>query len=257
MIGIVRIGCVCLAGTALLFAGCIAPTTTTGTGTTGSGSTGGSGSGLGGNDAGAGTSSGGNDAGGSPGPSGNATCNFSFTNTTCEACFQANCTQACDACSGDTACSNAVDCLSKCNGDSACESACTTNLSSASNQRLMAMLGKNGCIATSCSVACGTAGGIGDPCTQGSDCASGLCANGGSGNGWCSRTCTQNTDCASTSSSITDREGELVWCMATSGGQKACFPGCSSSSQCTSWYGVGSCVTGTAVNGATASVCSN
>ena len=257
MIGIVRIGCVCLAGSALLFAGCIAPTTSTGPG--GSGTTGGT-SQLGNNDGGPTSNDSNNNNGPATDGGTTATCSFSFSNTTCEACFQANCTQSCDACSGDPACKTAVDCMIKCNGDSACESACTTNLSSASNGRLMALLGNEGCIAKSCNVACGvgsSAAGIGDPCSSDSECASGLCANGGSGPGWCSRTCSKNTDCASSSSSITDSHGELVWCLETTGGQYACFPGCSSSSQCSSWYGAGSCVTGTAVNGATASVCSN
>ena len=97
---------------------------------------------------------------------------------------------------------------------------------------------------------CGLAG-VGDPCTSGSQCASGSC------DGWCLASCSA-TDaiCESAPGELMNANGFYNWCFATSGGGAACFPGCTTNSDCTI-YGAGyTCQSAADVNGFTTRVCS-
>ena len=96
---------------------------------------------------------------------------------------------------------------------------------------------------------CGLAG-VGDPCDTGSDCATGVC------DAWCQEACTaSDAICASTPSSLRNAQGKYNWCFDTGSGA-ACFPGCSTTSDCTV-YGTGyTCQSAPDVTGYTTSVCS-
>lgn len=206
-----------------------------------------SGNGGGGNQGTGGSSGGGNGGG--------ASCPVSFSNSTCQSCFAAKCTSACDTCAGDSGCNAALTCIANCS-TSACENGCFQGLSTGSANLLDALFkDPNGCIFASCRASCTTPATNGDPCIAGADCTSGECASGGVYTGWCTiQGCTSNEECG------IDTAGELVWCSAESGGGYTCFPGCSTDADCSS-YGcsngtAATCQPGTSVNGNSDYVCS-
>ena len=93
-------------------------------------------------------------------------------------------------------------------------------------------------------------GGVGDPCTSGSECASGSCG------GWCQESCSAaDAICASAPASLRNAQGFFNWCFDTSSGA-ACFPGCSTNSDCTVYGPAYTCQSGTDVAGFPTNACS-
>lgn len=173
------------------------------------------------------------------------TCPISFEKTACQSCFTTKCGVTCAACAADGACNSALICAANC-ADTACVAACTSGLSSAQRASYDAVLGDKGCALTTCRAQCRTPGEIGDPCSVGADCGTGVCSDGG----WCEATCTENTDCGINSA------GDLIWCMPTTAGTKECFPGCTSNADCRAFPGAATtCQSYTATNGNAAHIC--
>jgi len=90
-------------------------------------------------------------------------------------------------------------------------------------------------------------GRIGDKCVYTSDCKQGVCG----GHGWCSIGCTTNADCGTAST------GKKNYCMPTSGGGYACFPGCSKSTDCIYYSGAWCQSSAPSAGGSKARVCSS
>jgi hypothetical protein len=214
------------------------------------------------------------DAGGSTGTTGTTgttspMCGgFGSPIAACNTCTQDFCCDAGSACGADASCSNLFACIQACaTGDTTCLTACENEYPGG----LTPLENFDDCLSTECSAQCGLGSsgssgggssgggtgtaakaGLGDPCVADTDCASDLC------NGhWCTTTCVQNTDCASSSTSITNEAGELVWCVGAKSGTSVCFPGCSSVAACAA-YGSGiTCAATTATNGASTDVCTS
>lgn len=97
---------------------------------------------------------------------------------------------------------------------------------------------------------CGFGGGVGDPCTSSSECASGSC------DGWCQESCSvADALCESAPGSLRNAQGFYNWCFDTSSGA-ACFPGCSTNSDCTVYGLAYTCQSAPDVTGHTTKVCS-
>jgi hypothetical protein len=174
---------------------------------------------------------------------------FGSSDATCNACTQSTCCAAGSACGANAACQALFACIQLCaQGDTACVGTCESDNPSGET----ALTNFINCLADDCKMACGggAAAGIGDPCQQNTDCLSGSC-NGA----WCTTTCTADTDCESTTQSITNSAGELVWCAPTSAGDY-CFPGCSSNADCTGFGAGVECITATVTNGSASKICS-
>jgi hypothetical protein len=76
---------------------------------------------------------------------------------------------------------------------------------------------------------------LGAPCNSDAQCASKLCVNGGSGQGWCSERCTSSLDCPNSP--------VVMWCGQNSSGSSICWSRCSSDADCLR-YGPGSACRG-------------
>ena len=187
-------------------------------------------------------------------------CALSFSDTTCESCFVTNCASQCNACVADALCNKAASCVMACTTD-ACVFDCeTSTLVPTAIGFPFGNLYSDpaGCIDGHCRSECTKPRTTGDPCYVNADCASGVCATTGSaGRGWCSTSgaCTSNTQCG------IDSAGELVWCNAATGGGYACFPGCSSNTDCqyyveSSSLANATCKPGTSINGSADTACS-
>ena len=97
---------------------------------------------------------------------------------------------------------------------------------------------------------CGGLAGVGDPCASDSECASGSCA------GWCQELCSAaDALCESAPGSLRNAQGFYNWCFDTSSGA-ACFPGCSTNSDCTVYGPAYTCQSGPDATGYTAKACS-
>ncbi len=208
--------------------------------------------------------------------SGGGSCGFTFTDSACNSCNTSSCCSLDQACAQDGACSTLLSCMVKCAGDTSCEDSCIQSAPTSAANELNAFLT---CVNSSCPVcgggtadagpgadagvdsgidaSSGDAGGFaapGDPCIVNNDCASGECAGDGVHWGWCTISgCSSNVQCG------IDGAGQLVWCDAA-GSSYACFPGCNSDADCSSFYcsATGSaalCLSGTSINGASDSVC--
>ena len=177
---------------------------------------------------------------------------FDSTIAACNTCTQTSCCAEGSACGASAACEALFACIKGCaSGDTSCEDACQTD----NPDGVTPLSDFLNCLSVDCESACGgglsgPTAGIGDPCQSTADCATGEC------NGhWCTKTCTSNTDCVSTSQSITNSVGQLVWCVESAGGTNLCFPGCSSNAECSGFGSGVSCSETTVTNGSATDIC--
>ena len=119
---------------------------------------------------------------------------------------------------------------SVCGSDGLCHAGCTTN----SQCKSFCCTPLPGQTAAVCAKAnyCGGAA-LGAVCSNNSECSSGLCVNGGSGTGWCSRTCTGQADCPNE---------PLMVCEPNKSGSEICWVTCSDSGDCSKYGSQLSCV---------------
>ena len=150
-----------------------------------------------------------------------------------------------DCCQSGTGVSDGAFCIAQ---TTQCHAKCASNDECVSNC-CVAVTGQalGACMAASF---CGGLAGVGDPCTSASECASGSC------DGWCQESCgVGDALCSSTPGSLKNAQGFYNWCFGTSSSAE-CFPGCSTTSDCTV-YGAGyTCQSGTDVTGFTTKACS-
>jgi hypothetical protein len=76
---------------------------------------------------------------------------------------------------------------------------------------------------------------LGSVCSDNNQCLSGVCVNGGSGTGWCSRTCTFQSDCP---------DEPLMVCDKNTAGVDICWVSCYFPSDCAKYGANVSCVDG-------------
>jgi hypothetical protein len=185
---------------------------------------------------------------------GGCSVNLSAVSAACESCFTARCGDSCGACTADSACLGAWNCALGCGGSSSCISACTSGLSSGSSGSLSAMAS---CEQSSCASECNatppTGMGLGDSCTSASQCGSGDCNNGG----WCTQSCSaSNNVCAGGhgTDGLQNQFGQVNWCVLNSSNVDICFPGCSTTADCTHYPGT-TCQSVTTADGSRQSIC--
>jgi hypothetical protein len=96
----------------------------------------------------------------------------------------------------------------------------------------------------------GNLGNVGDKCTTGTGCASGVCVSTNSGQPlWCTQACATSADCGASTA------GQPNACFRSNNGQNLCFPTCSTSAQCQAYAASAACLSGTTADGATAMAC--
>ena len=175
-----------------------------------------------------------------------STCSASATDSACGACLKASCCVALAGCTEDPDCDGLSACIAACK-DSGCTAACLSAHSATAVTELDAV---TKCGTQSCQ-ACGSNGaGLGDPCTQNTDCASQVCLG-----RWCSLACTHDTDCKGSFADGTNKFGQQNACITTQLNAHQCFPGCTTASDCASFPAT-QCLGGTSNDGAFVKVCS-
>jgi len=135
-------------------------------------------------------------------------------------------------------------CADGCTANSGCQSGCCAALAS----------GASACGPAS---ACSTSGqGIGDGCTSNSQCKSGNCSS--TTAGWCTKSCAYSIpDCNGDypqSTFMWNKYGHPNWCLTNAAGMNSCFPGCTSSTNCTPYPGT-TCKPATTTAGTDVSAC--
>jgi hypothetical protein len=172
---------------------------------------------------------------------------FNSSKALCNTCIQSTCCAQGSACGADASCNSLFACVTACGSDTTCVSSCAKKYPSG----VTALQNLFNCVESDCKDACASPKGLGEACTDDSQCLSGDC-NGA----WCTRGCSQNMDCRSTSTSITNSHGQLVWCLKSSAGTNSCFPGCKTNADCAVYGADLKCLAATAVNGSSTYVCS-
>lgn len=158
---------------------------------------------------------------------------FPFNAQACGTCGASKCCDSAAACWGDTECHALYTCISACS-DASCKDDCGTD-----HARGLTKYNALGtCAETKCSTECASPSpapaakkGIGDRCTEGSECREGSCSG---TPGWCTTACTQNEDCSGYPQ-LSNEYGKLNYCLETASGSRSCFPGCSTDADCTKY----------------------
>ena len=155
---------------------------------------------------------------------------FPFNDKACGTCAATSCCAAAASCMGDAECNALSSCLDACS-DAACADRCT-NLHASGITKFNAI---GTCVGTKCSAECSTtpptptaSKGIGDRCASDAECRDGSCAG---TPGWCTKSCTQHYDCKGYPQ-INNEFAKFNYCLETANGANACFPGCSTNSDC-------------------------
>ncbi len=160
-------------------------------------------------------------------------------------CTGAWCTMTCtsDATCGTSASGMPGRCLTNGAGQDVCFPGCTTSGDCGSYRAATCQTGPD--VAGASTSVCAALIALLDPCTVGSDCASGDCTG-----TWCTTTCTSDAMCGKNSAGVAGR------CVGNTSDQFSCFPGCTTASDCASYTGT-VCHVGTDVAGGTVTGCAS
>ena len=148
--------------------------------------------------------------GGSSSPPPTSTCGFGSGDATCDTCLDTNCCGAANACLGDAACTDLIDCAGAC-ADAACESACMA----AHPTGMAKITALSTCADTACGTTCGGPSSGPGPGGPGPGPGPGSCGL-TSGDATCD-TCLDASCCAQTTTCLGDAD-----CVAIVGCYNAC-----------------------------------
>lgn len=168
----------------------------------------------------------------------------------CAQCLRSKCQPVCVACNDDASCSAGARCMKDCESGSdvgACYAGCVRQTSEVAREKLIAIVGNDGCALLDCAQECSSTKRSGDACASKSECLNEPC------NDFCEHQCTSDDECFRT----TDRR--RTFCVPAQGGKQICFPSCTrvgADAECSQYGTDYACREANGLDGAKVNVCS-